>query len=102
MAIIYLWGERLDKNVMINQSCYKQSMAPAGAFSLSRVTKFKKEFFELQNDQNFVSLRLFRDQVEYILTNYPTISLSQIALVLNKGLESVRYQKKAKIWKRKT
>ena len=80
---------------MINQSCYKQSMAPAGAFSLSRVTKFKKEFFELQNDQNFVSLRLFRDQVEYILTNYPTISLSQIALFLNKGLESVRYQKKA-------
>ena len=70
-------------------------MAPAGAFSLSRVTKFKKEFFELQNDQNFVSLRLFRDQVEYILTNYPTISLSQIALFLNKGLESVRYQKKA-------
>ena len=70
-------------------------MAPAEAFSFSRVTKFKKEFFELQNDQNFVSLRLFRDQVEYILTNYPTISLSQIALFLNKGLESVRYQKKA-------
>ena len=95
MAIIYLWGERLDKNVMINQSCYEPSMASAVAFSLSRVTKFKKEFFELQNDQNFVSLRLFRDHVEYILTNYPTVSLRQIELFLNKGLESIRYQKKS-------
>ena len=80
---------------MINQSCYEPRLAPAGAFSFSRVTKFKKEFFELQNDQNFASLRLFRDHVEYIITNYPTVSLRQIALFLNKGLESIRYQKKA-------
>ena len=94
MAIIYFLGERLYKNVMKNQSCYEPSMAPAGAFSFSRVTKFKKSFSNFKI-QNFVSLRLFRDHVEYILTNYPTVSLRQIALFLNKGLESIRYQKKS-------
>ena len=79
---------------MINPSCYEPSKAPAGAVSCSLVIKFKKEFLELQNDQNSVLLRLFREQDEYILTNHPAISLSQIAHFLNKVLASIRYQKK--------
>ena len=65
---------------------------PVAEVNLSFPTKHLEDFGKLIHDEKFLALQKFRDQITYIITNYPHIKKSQIAKFFQCSRSSISFQ----------